>query len=42
MQEVGFVETGAYADWTFAKAKNEKKFRDIVFVGCKRESNSND
>jgi SAM-dependent methyltransferase len=36
MEEVGFVETGAYVDWTFVKAKNENKFRDIVFVGCKR------
>jgi len=36
MREVGFVETGAYVDWTFKKAKEENQFRDVVFVGCKR------
>jgi SAM-dependent methyltransferase len=35
MREVGFVETGAYLDWTFKKAKGENQFRDVVFVGCK-------
>ncbi len=42
MQEVGFVETAAFVDWTFEKAKNERKFRDIVFVGRKRETTSID
>jgi SAM-dependent methyltransferase len=36
MQKVGFVEAGAYIDWTFKKAKEENRFRDIVFVGSKR------
>src|SRR5271155_515249 len=36
MREVGFVEAGAYVDWTFKKAKEENQFRDVVFVGCKR------
>ena len=35
MQEVGFVQTGAYLDWTFKKATGENQFRDVVFVGCK-------
>jgi len=35
MREVGFVETGAYLDWTFRKATGENQFRDVVFVGCK-------
>jgi SAM-dependent methyltransferase len=35
MQEVGFVDNGAYLDWTFKKAKGENQFRDVVFVGCK-------
>jgi len=36
MREVGFVETGAFVDWTFKKAKEENQFRDIVFMGCKK------
>ena len=36
MREVGFVEAGAYVDWTFKKAKEENQFRDIVFVGRKK------
>lgn len=36
MREVGFVETGAYLDWTFKKAKGENQFRDVVFVGRKQ------
>jgi SAM-dependent methyltransferase len=36
MQEVGFVEAGAYVDWTFKKAKEENQFRDLVFVGYKK------
>lgn len=36
MREVGFVETGAYVDWTFKKAHEENQFRDVAFVGCKR------
>ena len=35
MQEVGFVGTGAYVDWTFKKARGENQFRDVVFVGRK-------
>jgi len=35
MQEVGFVGTGAYLDWTFKKAEEENQFRDVVFVGSK-------
>ncbi|HYW84930.1 MAG TPA: hypothetical protein VFB30_16825, partial [Spirochaetia bacterium] len=35
MQEVGFVRTGAYLDWSFKKAKEENQFRDVVFVGCR-------
>ena len=35
MQDVGFVETGAYLDWTFKKATEENQFRDVVFVGRK-------
>lgn len=35
MREVGFVETGAYLDWTFKKARGENQFRDVVFVGYK-------
>jgi SAM-dependent methyltransferase len=40
MQEAGFVEAGAYVDWTFKKAKEENQFRDVVFVGCKRKTSS--
>lgn len=40
MQEVGFVETGAYLDWTFKKAKAENQFRDVVFVGFKQGASS--
>jgi SAM-dependent methyltransferase len=40
MREVGFVETGAYLDWTFMKAKEENQFRDVVFVGCKLGASS--
>jgi SAM-dependent methyltransferase len=36
MREVGFVETEAYLDWTFKKAKEENQFKDVVFVGCRR------
>jgi SAM-dependent methyltransferase len=36
MRQVGFVEAGAYIDWTFKKAKKENQFREIVFVGCKK------
>ena len=35
MQEVGFVKTGAYLDWSFKKAGGENQFKDVVFVGCK-------
>jgi SAM-dependent methyltransferase len=35
MEEVGFVETIAYVDWTFKKANKNNEFRDIVFVGRK-------
>lgn len=35
MQEVGFVETGVYLDWTFKKAKEDNQFKDFVFVGQK-------
>jgi SAM-dependent methyltransferase len=40
MREVGFVETKAYVDWTFKKAKEENQFKDIVFVGCKQGTGS--
>lgn len=40
MQEVGFVRTGAYLDWTFKKAKGEDQFRDVVFIGCKQGNGS--
>jgi len=40
IQEVGFVDTGAYLDWTFNKARGENQFRDVVFVGCKRGAGS--
>ncbi len=40
MREVGFVETGAYLDWTFKKAKEENQFRDVVFVGYKLDASS--
>ena len=40
MRDVGFVETGAYLDWTFKKATGENQFRDVVFVGCKLGSGS--
>ncbi|MGH9919624.1 MAG: class I SAM-dependent DNA methyltransferase [Nitrososphaerales archaeon] len=38
MREVGFVETGAYLDWTFKKAGGENQFRDVVFVGYKPDA----
>ncbi len=40
MREVGFVETGAYLDWSFRKARGENQFRDVVFVGCRRGTGS--
>lgn len=40
MREVGFVETAAYLDWSFKKAKGQNHFRDVVFVGYKPRSNS--
>ncbi|MDA4116091.1 MAG: class I SAM-dependent methyltransferase [Thaumarchaeota archaeon] len=40
MQEVGFVKTGAYLDWTFKKASGENQFRDVVFVGYKSDAGS--
>ena len=40
MQEVGFVDTGAYLDWTFKKARGENQFRDVVFVGRKSAASS--
>jgi SAM-dependent methyltransferase len=40
MQEVGFVGTEAYLDWTFKKARGENQFRDVVFVGCKPGTSS--
>jgi len=33
MREVGFVETGAYLDWSFKRARGENQFKDVVFVG---------
>ena len=36
MKEVGFVETAAYVDWTFKKAKEDDEFREFVFVGRKQ------
>lgn len=40
MRGVGFVETGAYLDWSFKKARGENQFRDVVFVGCRRGAGS--
>ncbi len=40
MQEVGFVRTGAYLDWSFKKAKEENQFLDVVFVGCRLGTSS--
>jgi SAM-dependent methyltransferase len=40
MREVGFVESKAYADWTFKKAKEENQFKDVVFVGRKKGASS--
>ncbi|HVC27639.1 MAG TPA: class I SAM-dependent methyltransferase [Nitrososphaerales archaeon] len=40
MREVGFVETGAYLEWTFKKAKEENQFRDVVFAGRKLGTSS--
>jgi SAM-dependent methyltransferase len=42
MREVGFVETKAYADWTFKKAREDDRYGDVVFVGCKPEVRSID
>ena len=35
MRDVGFVETTAYVDWAFKKAKEDNQIKDVVFVGRK-------
>lgn len=36
MREVGFVNVGTYADWTFGRRTRGDPFRDTIFVGSRR------
>lgn len=41
MREAGFIKTGSYVDWTFAKSARKTKFADEIYVGIKPRTSTN-